>query len=235
MKRIIWPALALMTLTLGCGDDGESGPLFSSGMEAEKRVKDLTEAEVDGICEGIEVASAKLVSTERMCLFMGLMFSEDAASCEQLKQMCVQGGEDPFASEGGEGGEEPEEPACALKGKTADCEATMEEFDGCVDFTMVEVQKYINSLSCSMVTELQAQAAQSEEGAAEPPAEQEMPAQCKPLADKCPALLEGMSGQTSPENQLGAPQDQGGASCSDDAGCGQNQACVSGACQATGG
>ncbi|MBU0552871.1 hypothetical protein KKF91_16295 [Myxococcota bacterium] len=226
--------LTLAALLLGCGgDDSEGGPLFSSGVEADKRVEDLSEAEVDAVCEGIIMASARLISNERMCLFMGLMFSEDAASCDQLKQMCVSGGGDPFAGEGGEGGEGGEaepEAACALKGQTEGCAATMEEFDTCVNFTMEAVRAYVNSLSCGMIDQFKTTVEPDNQAAApSEPAAQETPPECAPLAEKCPDLIKAMTGEVSPENQLEG-QNGGASSCAEDTDCPTDQACVMNQC-----
>ena len=203
MKSRKWN-LTLGFLALGvlgaCGGDdsnnsgGNGNATVYTGLPSNRTLSSLTESEVQTACKGVSDAAASFATPEASlrseCFGKGLSgaisassdgsLTVDVAKCQMLTDSCVA---DPASAgvavdkEGDTGidcmGADPAE--------FAGCEATIGEFEGCLNKILAAYQQVLASLTCSNGQSLVMNGGPQ-------PADTSMIPECMSLSTKCPKV-----------------------------------------------
>ena len=162
-----------------CDDDGGGGggggPL-ESGVEGDKGLSSLSDAEVNTLCESFASYGQALlgsISKEDICIFVAAALMQDSTSCEAVVPQCVA---DPEVSDPSD----EESPACT-EGAKADfmnCTATVDELEGCMEAYMNKLRSDVGGATC----------ASAGQGASLDLSPNALPA-CASVVEKCPGLF----------------------------------------------
>lgn len=182
-------ALAVMA----CDDDASQDPAtFSSGVEPSKTVSALSDDEAQQFCDATERSFGNLVSTQKACELTSVFFTEDAASCRQFTNLCVQTPPEP------EGEPQPGECKIADAENRMSCEETVEALEACLASLRGLTVNTLQQIGCGDAGNMEALQSKF---ADLPSALSEVPG-CETIAANCPALFD----EDEPMN-MGMPMD----------------------------
>jgi len=159
---------ALILPTVAC-----KGP---TGVKGDKQLNELSEDEKKTACENIEEYFDEEVGDERLLRFsctFAAAFSGSEAECDLAFDACVAEGK--VMSEEGDG--------CVVDDEIV-CEATVEEYEACLDEQIEATIEFIDGFSCAAIFS-------GDSGATSP----ETGPLCTELAQKCPGLFSGGGGE----------------------------------------
>lgn len=168
MKRALI-LMTLATLALSAAACGNDGPI-STGLSRDKQLSELTDADARTACSNIAAEDLSLdLSREQECTLAGVYSSETPAGCEEVRTACL-------AAEPTE--PEPTEPT-DCSGATAEdvagCDATVGEFEDCLNAQYTGQVDYLNALSCDDAgTEIRIPT----------------PTECQSIEAACPGLID---------------------------------------------
>ncbi|MEZ4474485.1 MAG: hypothetical protein R3F60_27590 [bacterium] len=191
--RIPMISLAFLALPLvACDDDGGGGggTTVSSGVETEKVVSDLSDAEGQQICDAAANKTASVITPARACTAILAAFSPDAQTCRNAISDCVQ----EFTSEPAT----DEECLLADATKREGCAATVAEVEGCLSAAIGAASTALARVSCN-----DAGNAQKLEQilASSPSGPQDVPA-CASVVEKCPDIFPADDDDFGPDASL---------------------------------
>ena len=185
LRPLAVTSLALCALTLNaCDDGGEDATDFSSGLEGEKKVSGLTDAEGQQFCDAAAASFGNLVSTRKACELTSVFFTEDAATCRAFTDQCVQAPPEPEA-EPDDFPEEEDDCTMADAEKRMGCDETVATLEACMGTLRGLTVETLGRISCSDAGNaegLQSKFADLPMGLAEVPG-------CESLAANCPELF----------------------------------------------
>ncbi len=142
-----------------------------TGVSGDKQLSELSEDEKKTACENISEYYDKEVGDERLvrfaCTFTAA-FTSSEAECDVAFEACV-----------AEGMVTESEDSCVVEGDVA-CDATVEEYEACLDEQIEATVEFIDSFSCAAIFN------ESGEGSGLGPETGEL---CTALAQKCPGLF----------------------------------------------
>ncbi|MEM1413942.1 MAG: hypothetical protein AAGH15_03540 [Myxococcota bacterium] len=168
-------AIAALVMAMGCGDDGDT--TFSSGIAAERPLTSLSDAEARDLCIAVGNEANDVFRSIDVCTFLGLVFSEgDVASCNETANACRMGETpaDPF---------ELDDPVVECMNtsaaEVAGCDATVAEFEACVNEALGQLEAFAAAVSCAN--------AATDVGL---PDEPFTGAACRALGDECLMIVE---------------------------------------------
>jgi hypothetical protein len=191
-KHLIWCVLALCGAAACGGDDDSSG--IVTGLPAEQKLSTLTDADVKKACESVNVGANAVITPNALarafCVPLGVeaavTYSNGAASvdlnkCQQVVDTCVSSSSEAEDDEVVEADEEDvndceQSNANDLKS----CEATVGEYEACVNMVLSELQRRLNELTCQNAEKLS-----SEEYSNDELDPSQIP-QCQTIMTKCP-------------------------------------------------
>lgn len=179
-------------------DDGDGGSnSFGTGVEPDKLGEDLTDDEVEALCEAsVEYTSDKVASDsfrKATCRFAAAYAAQTQAPsedtlesyCELAYDLCIDCMENPDA-EGCEDFPDPseDEPAdCSDEEAPADCTSTVAEIETCMKTTIDDGIATLTSVpSCDRVT--------MDTELPDVTAAFEFAAECETVEENCPEVLE---------------------------------------------
>ena len=192
MKRLIWTSVLALGLAMGAAacDDSSGGsnanvPPIST--DTTKPLSEVTTAEAKTWCEKYKAEMGNVMSTETQCELAGLGVSAmtgtlDPAACEAAKKACI-ANPSQYLDSDSSGSSDMDCDSLATE-DMKDCDATVAEFDSCMDAMMSETQSVTDKISCSMSLE-QLMSLQSLSGLSP----DKIPA-CAPLMEKCPQIFD---------------------------------------------
>lgn len=169
MKISIWNvALGFSVLGLvgACGSDSNSDggeAVVYTGLPSDKKFSSLTDAEIQSACKSVSDAAASFATPDQSlrseCFAKGLSgaikasadgssLTVDVAKCQMLTDACVA---DP-ASAGVEVDAEGDTDIDCMGADTTEfgsCEATVGEFEGCMNKILATYRQLLASLTCA--------------------------------------------------------------------------------------
>lgn len=200
LTHALWLANLLVAVSVtACksdDDDGGSAGGLGSGVESDKPAEDLTDEEVEAICEAGADYFEDIYSSESFmksaCRFAAVFTGVTAPTessreslCESAYDLCIGCMEDPEAEGCEDFGDAtvPEDSIdCAMAEVPDDCSSTAGELEACYRALLDQPSKMIADLpSCSEI-----------DADTEAPSfnvEQEVPAACKTVEKNCPEFL----------------------------------------------
>lgn len=149
-----------------------------TGVSGDKQLSELNEEEQKTACENIDDYFDKEVGDERLvrfaCIFTAAFNPEvtNEAECDLSLDACLAAGE-VMVSE--------EEDSCVVDGDIA-CDATVEEYEACLDEQIEATVEFIDSFTCAAIY-----------GGGEGTTSPETGPLCTALAQKCPGLFSSAS------------------------------------------
>lgn len=146
-----------------------------TGVKGDKQLSELSEDEKKTACENISDYYDKEVGDERLvrfaCTFTAA-FTSSEAECDVALEACI-----------AEGMVSESEDSCVVDGEVA-CDATVEEYEACLDEQIEATVEFIDSFSCAAIFG---------EGGDSPGVGPETGELCTALAQKCPGLFSAAS------------------------------------------
>jgi hypothetical protein len=175
MKTVMYLFIICSVYVVSCGDSSNEGSLTS--VDSSKKAEDLSEKELQQMCEDYTETLASVVGQEFFCTVGGIAAAQGAGGiamvCDFAYDACMDNeGEfdlDSFFSCEDFMGDQDE---------IKDCDATVGEVDTCVQDTLKLFEIIAGSISC---------ADSSSEGLEEI-FDLETPASCEALDDDCPGM-----------------------------------------------
>jgi hypothetical protein len=198
-KSNVMLRLLALGLIAACGSDsnstgGDGEVTVYTGLPSDKTFSSLTDAEIQSACKSFSDAAAAFATPEQSlrseCFAKGLSGSitatadgssltVDVAKCKMVSDACVA---DP-ASAGVEVNEGDTDAGIDCMGadttEFASCEATVGEFEGCMNKLLATYRQLLSSLTCDNGQEL------FMSGGPQPPDTSTIP-ECMSLSTKCP-------------------------------------------------
>lgn len=206
MQRIaihLFISVSLTGIALGCGSDDDRAPDVSTGLPAQEKLSDIPEADVHSVCDAIERGAAEIASpaaVERLvCTGGGIAASTtvvagkpavDVAMCEDFVKRCE--ADKTTASESGGDFDFSIETQCAdaeVTAKLDRCEATVAEFEACLNSTLSTVKALFASLTCAAFEDFEAAQKRFQDTT---PAT--LGPECEALESKCAGLFDDLRG-----------------------------------------
>jgi hypothetical protein len=177
----------LWAFFLAACDDGNSGSLTS--VDNSKKIEDLSEEDLQQMCEDYTAALANAMDQEFFCTMGGIAAAEELGgsemACETTYDMCIDMDleidiEQFFSCEDmlEDVGDIDDSDDTDGASDTGDCDATVGDADACIQDMLAALEDIADSLSC----------ANSASGDLEDILDMEEPASCEALEDKCPDM-----------------------------------------------
>lgn len=144
-------AISLSALALGACDGskckcGEGPAASGSGVDGEKSVAEVSEADVRTLCRWMQKQIGDVdISDEQTCTADSVGTSTSSADCEAKVQSCL-------AKPSAEPSNDPAEQCDTLEKPTfpAGCsEVTVSDYETCLGDLKAKMEEYINGLSCA--------------------------------------------------------------------------------------
>lgn len=188
-KHLIWCVLALCGAAACGGDDDANG--IVTGLPAEQKLSTLTDADAKKACQSVNNGASAVITptalARAICVPIGVeaavTYSNGAASvdlgkCQQVVDTCVSSGdeEDDEVVEIDEDDDCDQASASDLEG----CEATVGEYEACINLMLSEVQRRLAELTCQNAEKLSSESYSNDE--LDP---SQIP-QCQTIMTKCP-------------------------------------------------
>lgn len=198
LRKISWLVSLLSVSSLAAcssddsGDGGGGG--LGSGVDSDKQGEDLTDDEVESICEaGQDYVEEKVSSdsfNKSVCRFAAASVALTAPDEEAMKEACDEGYDlcvDCMANPDNEGCEDfdtdTEQGDCSIEEAPEDCTSTVGEIEACLKATVdLSVSLFKNVPSCDDLTEDTELPVLDDE--------LDTPAACETVEDNCPEVLE---------------------------------------------
>ncbi len=152
-----------------------------TGVSGDKQLSELSEDEKKTACENIGDYYDKEVGEERLvrfgCIFKGAFNPEvtNEAECDLSLDACVAAGEVTVSED---------DDSCVVDGDIA-CDATVEEYEACLDEQVEATVEFIDSFTCAAIY--------GEGGGGGGSLSPETGPLCTALAQKCPGLFSSAS------------------------------------------
>lgn len=194
-KRLSWCLFAILSVAACGGDDNSSGGGVVTGLPAEQKLSTLSDDDVKKACRSINDGANSVITPTALkrvvCVPIGVeaavTYSNGAASvdvskCQQVVDTCVSSDEveDEFEEE--ETNDCEEASAADLEG----CEATVGEYESCINTVLSRAQGWLADLTCQNAEKLS-----SEEYSNDELDPAEIP-QCQTIMTKCPDTTLGI-------------------------------------------
>lgn len=196
--------LTLLALGLigACGSDsnnsgGDGEVTVYTGLPSDKTFSSLTDAEVQSACKSFSDAAASFATPDQSlrseCFAKGLSGSitatadgssltVDVAKCKMVTDACVADPASAGVEVNAEGDTDPGIDCMGADTKEfASCEATIGEFEGCMNKILASYRQLLSSLTCDNGQELVMS------GGPKPPDTSTIP-ECMSLSTKCPSV-----------------------------------------------
>lgn len=190
-KHLRWCLLAILSIA-ACGGDNDSNGGVVTGLPAEQKLSTLTDADVKKACQSVNDGASVVITPDSLKRAFCVPFAAEAAvtysndgtamvdvnKCQEVVDTC-------FASTEEEEGDETEvdgENDCA-EASAADlqgCEATVGEYEACINMVLSETQRMLAEMTCQNAEKIS-----SEEYSNESFDVAEIP-QCQTVMSKCP-------------------------------------------------
>ena len=191
MHTIRWVLLGfglVATFGTACGGkDTSQRPSVDTGLPPEKKVSDLTDAEVQQACESFAQAYMAEFTPQKMttfvCTAVALTSTQTAATCQSATTDCIANppsGVDPTTITA---------PDCtgASAADLAGCSVTVSQLETCLSDEITALQAYMARVNCSIAGNTQAiQNLASTEFA--------LPQSCTTIQTQCPGSTTGAGG-----------------------------------------
>lgn len=197
LRKISWLVTLLSVSSLAAcssDDSGDGGGGLGSGVDSDKLGEDLTDDEVESICEaGQDYLEKKMASDsfeKSICRFAAVSVALSAPDEEAMKEACDEGYDlcvDCMANPDKAGCEDfetdTEESDCSLEEAPADCTSTAGEIEACYKATVdLSTSLFADVPGCDELTE-DSELPELED-------ELDTPAACESVEDDCPELFE---------------------------------------------
>jgi hypothetical protein len=190
-KHLICCVLALCGVAACGGDDDANG--IVTGLPAEQKLSTLTDADVKKACQSINAGTNGIVTPAALkraiCVPLGVeaavtysnggATSLDVSKCQEVVDSCVNSGSDDVDEEVVEV-EEDDDCDQASADDVKGCEATVGEYETCINLVLSEAQRRLAELTCQNVEKLS-----SEEYSNDELDPSQIP-QCQTVMSKCP-------------------------------------------------
>ncbi|RLB45627.1 MAG: hypothetical protein DRJ42_29510 [Deltaproteobacteria bacterium] len=144
MKRtLIATLLTALTLTGAACTSGVDGPV-DTGLDRGKKLSAVTDAEAQAACMSVTTETlAPEVSWERQCTGAAVFGTATPDACAAARTGCLE--MDPPPPEP----TEPTDCSTASASDLAGCDATVGQFEDCMNASYTAYIDYINALSCA--------------------------------------------------------------------------------------
>lgn len=198
-KQLSWRILTILFLAACGGDDDSTGGVVT-GLPAEQKLSTLSDADVKKACQSVnDGASAVITPTaikRAICVPFGVeaavTYSSDGKEtvdidkCQQLVDTCISndGGDDDDEDEVEADDDEVEVDGVndceqANANDLEGCDATVAEYEACVNSVLSEMQRMLSELTCQNAEKISSEAYSNELDPAAIP-------QCQTVMAKCP-------------------------------------------------
>ena len=152
----------------GSGSSGspshDETPEFASSVDPERLISDLTEEEIETICDELDAFTQAHFRAEHACLLMGIVLSESPEACDSFIEACTAEVHPPDGDE------------CRLI-NTESCDEPLGRFEACRNESEAYVRDMIAHLSCA--------------DAGNPPVTDQLGPVCESLQEACPEMVDG--------------------------------------------
>ncbi|HTU58955.1 MAG TPA: hypothetical protein VMF89_10990 [Polyangiales bacterium] len=187
-----WHVLAILFCAACGGDDDSSGGVVT-GLPSEQKLSTLSDADVKKACQSVNDGASVVITPTAIKRVFCLEFaapeavtyssagkvSVDVAKCQQLVDTCVSNNEDEdddLADVEVEGVNECDEAnANDLNG----CDATVGEYEACINAVLGEMQRMLSELTCQNAEKISSEEYSNDLDPAALP-------QCQTVMAKCP-------------------------------------------------
>ena len=185
MHTIRWVTLGfglLATFGTACGGKDTSPRAgVDTGLPPEKKLSDLTDAEVRQACESFAQSFMAEFTPQKMttlvCTAVALTSSQTPATCQTATSQCIANpptGVDPTIS--------PPDCSTASAAGFADCSVTVSELETCLSDDLAAFQTYMARINCSIAGNTQAIQDLGNNQLTQP-------ASCTAIETKCPGTV----------------------------------------------
>jgi hypothetical protein len=198
-KFWVWGVLAWCVVA-ACGGDNDSTGVVT-GLPAEQKLSTLTNADVKQACQSVNVSANAIITpsalTRAICVQFGadaaVTYSNDKATvdvnmCNQVVDTCISASAE--AEDDDEVAETDEEEVNDCEQASANdlegCEATVGEYEGCINQVLSELQRRLAELTCQNAEKISSEAYRNDELDAS-----KIP-QCQTIMAKCPDTTLGI-------------------------------------------
>ena len=147
----------------GSGNSNDETPQFASSVDPERLISDLTEEEVETICNELDAFALEHFRPEHACVLVGILLSESPEDCETFIEACTAEVSPPDADE------------CKLV-NTESCDEPLGRFEACRNESEAHVRDMVANLSCA--------------DTGNPPVTDQLGPECERLKEACPEMVD---------------------------------------------
>lgn len=174
-KPLRWCALAMLAVAACGGDDDSNGGGTVTGLPSQQKLSTLSDADVKKACQSVNDRAATVFTTEALarafCVPFGVQEAVsyandevviDVNKCQEFVDTCVSSAEeeaDPNEPTGGDVNDCGEASAEDLAG----CDATVAEYEACIDKVFSETKRRLSELTCQNAEEISSEEYQNDE------------------------------------------------------------------------
>lgn len=188
-RHLSWCVLAIVCFA-ACGGDDDSSNGVSTGLPADKTLSNLTEAEIKNACQSVNNtvnaiftptalarATCVPIAAQTAVTYANGKATFDVNKCQEVVDSCVKSATQNTDETVGESDELDCQEATASG--FAGCEATVGDYESCMNVVLNKMQHLLNALTCQNAENL------DEETYANDLDFEQVP-ECKTIRTKCP-------------------------------------------------